>query len=293
LKKTKQTPKRSKRKPALPCPKESGWLEWFGWTDRGRVRINNEDAFLGLCFDANDVHHLGREGDTKSRNMDFVFAVSDGMGGAKAGEYASKIAVEKITRLLPRSFKQSATGMNAGFADVLTELFGQINRALTYLGLSYEECHGMATTLSLCWFTPQWMYFGHVGDSRIYYLPAKGEQVKQLSQDDTHVGWLYRTGKINEREARTHPRRNVLQKALGGGNQFVDPQVGAVGYEPGDIFLICSDGVVDGLYDHHIVDVLRAHDFDKSDKNPAHQLVREALEKGSRDNITALVVRVL
>jgi len=257
------------------------------------VRANNEDAFLGLRFDAREVQHLGRVGNAAARELDHVFAVSDGMGGAQAGEYASRIAVEKITRLLPRSFKQSAAGMNAGFADVLIELFGQINRALTYLGLCYEECHGMATTLSLCWFTPQWMYFGHVGDSRIYYLPARAEYIKQLSEDDTHVGWLFRTGKINEREARTHPRRNILQKALGGGNQFVDPQVGAVGYESGDIFLICSDGIVDGLYDHHIVEVLRAHDFKNADRNPAQQLVREAMEKGSRDNLTALVVRVL
>lgn len=269
------------------------WLAWHGWTDRGRVRVNNEDAFLGMCFDAREVQHLGRVGEAHSRNMDFVFAVSDGMGGANAGEYASKIAVEKITRLLPRSFKQSAAGMNAGFADVLTELFGQINRALTYLGQSYEECHGMATTLSICWFTPQWMYFGHVGDSRIYYLPAKADRLKQLSQDDTYVGWLFRTGQINEREARTHPRRNVLQKALGGGSQFVDPQVGAVGYESGDIFLICSDGVVDGLYDQHLVDLLRAHTIAKARTNPAEIIVKEALQNGSRDNITAMVVHVL
>ena len=65
---------------------------------------------------------------------------------------------------------------------------------------------------------------------------ARDGSIRQLSQDDTHVGWLFRNGQINEREARTHPRRNVLQKALGGGNQFVDPQVGAVAYEPGDIF---------------------------------------------------------
>ncbi len=67
-----------------------------------------------------------------------------------------------------------------------------------------------------------------------------------------------RNGKINEREARTHPRRNVLQKALGGGNQFVDPQVGAVGYERGDIFLLCTDGLIDGLSDAQLVELLRA-----------------------------------
>lgn len=80
-------------------------LEWFGWTDIGRVRKNNEDAFLGLRFDAQDVHVLGKHGESSLANHDFTFAVCDGMGGAKAGEYASQIAVSKITTLLPVPFK--------------------------------------------------------------------------------------------------------------------------------------------------------------------------------------------
>jgi serine/threonine protein phosphatase PrpC len=223
-------------------------LKWSGHTDRGKVRRNNEDAFLGLQFDAKEVHHLGKIGEASILHKDFAFAVSDGMGGALAGEFASRIAVEKIMSLLPHSFQQSAVGLETGFADVLTELFGEVHRALVYVGSSYEECSGMETTLSLCWFTPGWMYFGHIGDSRIYYLPAREGGIKQLSHDDTHVGWLF------EREARSHPRRNVLQKALGAGNQFVEPQVGAVAYEPGDIFLLCTDGLVEGLYDHHLVE---------------------------------------
>src|SRR5687767_8213526 len=122
-------------------------LKWFGWTDVGR-RKNNEDSFLGLQFDSREVHHLGKFGEGTMTNTDFVFAVSDGMGGAKSGEYASKIAVEKITKLLPRSFQQSALGLDAGCADVLTELFTQIHRSLAYLGESYEECAGMQATLS-------------------------------------------------------------------------------------------------------------------------------------------------
>jgi len=267
-------------------------LKWHGWTDRGKVRPNNEDSFLGLQFDSREIHHLGRIGEATLTNLDLAFAVSDGMGGARAGEFASRIAVEKITKLLPRSFKQSARGLEAGLDDVLAELFDQIHRALAYVGSCYEECHGMEATLSLCWFAPGWMYFGHIGDSRIYYLPAKSDQIKQLSHDDTHVGWLYRNGKINEREARTHPRRNVLQKALGGGNQFVDPQVGAVGYEPGDIFLLCTDGLTEGLYDHHLVDLLRPSDSAAADENPAQRLVEASLANSGRDNTTALVIQV-
>ena len=101
-----------------------------------------------------------------------------------------------------------------------------------------------------------------------------------------------RNGQIKEHEARTHPRRNVLQKALGGANQFVDPQVGAVGCERGDIFLLCSDGLTEGLYDHSTVDLLRA-----TAKEPeacaAKALVEAAVHNDGRDNTTALVVQVV
>ena len=270
----------------------SGGLRWSGWTDRGKVRPNNEDSFVGLQFDAREVHHLGRTGESLTRTMDFAFAVSDGMGGAMAGEFASQIVVEKLTTLLPRAFQQSAQGLEAGFEDVMGEVFDQIHRALTYVGGSYAECQGMGATLSLGWFTPAWMYFGHIGDSRIYYLPARAAAIKQLSQDDTHVGWLFRQGKLNEREARTHPRRKMLQKALGGGNQFVDPQVGAVGYDAGDIFLLCTDGLVEGLYDHHLIDLLREPSSSAPGANPARRLVEESVAHDGSDNTTALVIQV-
>ncbi len=266
-------------------------LNWSGCTDLGRMRKNNEDAFLALRFNAHEVHRLVKTGSAKTADQDYVFAVCDGMGGAKAGEYASRIAVDKITTLLPRSFRKAAVSNDNGNGELLTHLFREIHRAIVYLGNSYDECRGMETTLSLAWFTPNRMYFGHVGDSRIYHLPAGKNEIRQLTEDDTHVGWLQRTGQINEREARSHPRRNVLQKSLGGNNQFVDPQVGAVGCEPGDVFLICSDGLTDGLYDHHIVDVLRASVSECS--NPAQKLVADSVADSGRDNTTALVVRVV
>ncbi|HEY2330073.1 MAG TPA: protein phosphatase 2C domain-containing protein, partial [Verrucomicrobiae bacterium] len=185
-----------------PAKKNAPLLKWSGWTDVGKVRKNNEDAFLGLRFDAREVHRLGKFGEASTEKHDFTFAVCDGMGGAKAGEYASQIAVDKITTLLPRAFQNSARGFGADFADVLAELYTQIHRALVYLGSSYEECHGMQTTMSLCWFTPGWMYFGLIGDSRIYHLPAKKDTIRQLTADDTHVGWLLRTGQISEHAAR-------------------------------------------------------------------------------------------
>jgi protein phosphatase len=256
------------------------------------VRKNNEDSFLGLQFNAQEVHYLGKLGESSLENCDLIFAVSDGMGGANAGEFASRIAVDKITRLMPRFFKQIASGLVGGYEDVLAELFGEVHRSLQFLAYD-EECKGMGATLSTCWFTPGWMHFAHIGDSRIYYLPARdGEEIRQLTHDDTHVGWLFRQGQLNEREARDHPRRNLLQKALGGGHQFVDPQVGRVAYEEGDIFVLCTDGLTEGLYDSQILERLRCPDAAEAKMNPAVRIVEAALERSGQDNTTALVIEV-
>jgi len=279
--------KKTPKAPAQPAAA----LKWSGCTDCGRVRKNNEDAFLGLRFDAQEMHRLGKVGAAEREHFQFAFAVCDGMGGALAGEYASQIAVDKITKLLPQAFQPGAAGDSHRLGQPLQELFREVHRALVYLGASYEECAGMQTTMSLCWFTPERMYFGHVGDSRIYHLPAGQTVIRQLTDDDTHVGWLLRQGQINEREARTHPRRNVLQKALGGENQFVDPQTGSVACKPGDQFLLCSDGLCEGLYDHLLVDLLRTAAGPHI--TPAEALVRASVNNDGRDNTTALVIEVV
>lgn len=277
----------------LRLPRSDGRLlpariTWSACSDKGRVRPTNEDSFVGVRFDAREVQRLGRHGEEGLEAMDYAFAVGDGMGGEMAGEFASRIAVEKITSLMPRAFALAAKGIEAGRADVLGELFSRIHEAISHLGRSYAECARMQTTLSLGWFSPGWLYFAHVGDSRIYHLPAHGPGLRQVTEDDTYVGWMRRQGQINEREARAHPRRSVLQKALGAGNQFAEPQVGAVALDPGDTVLFCSDGLVDGLWDHAIADHLAR----PLEAGSAAALVLAALDGGSRDNTTAVVVRV-
>jgi serine/threonine protein phosphatase PrpC len=267
-------------------------LKWSGFTDRGKVRPHNEDAFLGLQFNDREIHHLGKIGGASMAKMNYAFAVSDGMGGAKAGEFASKIAVEKITTLLPDLYQRSGGDQEARLRYTLDRLFKEIHRALVYVGGSYEECIGMETTLSLCCFIPGWMYFAHIGDTRIYHLPAGETKLTQLTQDDTHVGWLLRNKQISEYEARIHPRRNVLQKALGGGNQFVDPQIGAIKYTDGDLFLLCSDGLTEGLHDEHLAEHLRPAKPARGEVNIAQTLVTTAVKNDGSDNTTALVIEV-
>jgi serine/threonine protein phosphatase PrpC len=269
----------------------SSTLHWSGLTHVGRVRKNNEDAFLALTFDGHDLRYLGKTGEASLAGGDFVFAVSDGMGGAKSGEFASRIAVDRITRLLPRGFRLSAAGMASGFSDILAELFSAIHADILKLGFSYEECAGMGATLTLAWLTPEWLYFAHLGDSRLYYLPQAGG-LRQITHDHTYVGWLRRSGQLNEREARTHPRRNALNQALGASHQFIDPHIGAVGLRPGDRFLLCSDGLVDGLWDNQIEELIRRPSGLAVAQTPAQRLVEESVSASGRDNTTALVIEI-
>jgi PPM family protein phosphatase len=266
-------------------------LVWSGRTHRGRFRSNNEDAFLTLSFNQHGPCYLGKDGEGDFAAGDFVFAVSDGMGGAHAGEFASKIAVQKIAELLPRSFRMRAMGITSGKQDFLAELMTRIHREMRAMGEHYEECAGMGATLSLVWLSPTGMVFAHVGDTRIYYLPAIGP-MRQITHDHTHAGWLFREGKINEREAKNHPSRNQLQMALGGKVKTVEPQIGSVIYEPGDRFVIVSDGVVDGVWDRSLERMIREPAPGIAAVPPAQRLIDEALFASGRDNLTALVLEI-
>jgi serine/threonine protein phosphatase PrpC len=263
-------------------------VHWSGLTHPGRIRPNNEDVFLALRVDRHEVRFLGKTGQASLAEADFVFAVSDGMGGAKSGEFASRIAVDRITRLFPRAFRRDGSTDEARQTGLLAELVSLIHHDLLKLGYSYEECAGMGATLSLCWFTLERMFFCHVGDSRIYHLPPTDGLV-QVSHDHSHVGWLRRRGELNEREVRTHPRRHALQQALGAGQQFVEPQLGSLPYLAGDRFLICSDGLTDGLWDRQLEEIIRRDDPAAS---PASRLVQESVQASGRDNTTAVVIGV-
>lgn len=263
-------------------------IGWTGHTDRGKVRKNNQDSFLCLEFDGTEVRYLGKVGEAELGECDYLFAVSDGMGGARAGDFASRIAVEKITSLLPAAYRRDAEGLAFGTQEVLEELFSEIHEALLYLGRCYSECRGMGATLTLCWLRPGWLHYAHIGDSRLYYHSGVRGETRQLTHDDTHVGWLFRNGQINEREARSHPAKNALQRALGAGHQFVTTQTGSVGLEAGDRFLLCSDGLVDGFFDSQI------DEFLAGEQTPAStDLVLRAVAASGRDNTTALIIECL
>jgi len=267
-------------------------ISWSGGTHPGRFRKNNEDSFLAINIQGQEVRLLGKEGSASlEKDGDLLFAVSDGMGGANAGEFASRIAIDYITRRLPQSHRLGAMGLSEGYHDFMTELFEEVDKEMSSMSFHYEECRNMGATLSLCWFTPEWMYFAHVGDSRIYYLPKDGG-LKQISHDHTHPGELHRKGKLNEREVRTHPEKHILWRSLGGKSKEVEPQLGAVGYETGDQFLINSDGINDGIWDRRLEELLRNPPPRFQDLSPSERLIKDSMEESGRDNLTAIIVSI-
>lgn len=266
-------------------------VHWWGLTDKGPFRKNNEDAFLALTFDENEVRLLGKEGEADFALGDFVFAVSDGMGGARAGEFASRIAVQKITERFPKKFRTAAIQQEGGHEGALERLTGHIHAEMRVMGMNYEECSGMGATLSLIWLTPGKAFFCHIGDSRIYHLKADGS-LTRLTEDHTHVDWLFREGKLNEREARFHQGRHMLQMALGGSTTNLNPQTGSVIAAPGDQFILCTDGLIEGLWDNTIQRLMTAPPPNLAQLTPARRLLTEALSESGRDNTTVVVVRM-
>jgi PPM family protein phosphatase len=266
-------------------------IHWSGMTHPGRFRSNNEDAFLGLILYDQEAHYLGKEGFHPLDAHQYVFAVSDGMGGANAGDFASKIALQSILRRLPIAMHKTGTDTSEKRQQVLLNIFHDIHDEINSKGRWYEECRGMGATLSLCWIRPDGLTIGHVGDSRIYLIPS-GQSIRQLSEDHSAVGRMQREGKLNEREAKNHPERHILDQSLGGMIRSLKPQVAHFDLNPGDHLVLCSDGICDGLYDRSIESNLVRPAPNIKDLRPSERLVKEALFSSGRDNLTAVVLRI-
>ncbi|MDA7511236.1 protein phosphatase 2C domain-containing protein [bacterium] len=266
-------------------------IRWSAQTHQGRVRRNNEDAYLCLRFDATELTYLGKEGESPLEDFEFLFAVSDGMGGENAGEFASRIVIQSVTDIISREFHQRRESKPNAEKERLLEFCQQIHKHARQVSRHYEECQGMGATLSLGWLQDQTIHIAHLGDSRIYHLPKDGK-IAQLTEDHTVTGRLLRAGKISEREARQHPYRNQLEKSIGCQADPVEPQIISVPFQIGDRFVLCSDGITDGLWDTGIDKLIRTPPPYLDGLNPAQGLVKEAMEASGRDNLTAMVIEV-
>jgi protein phosphatase len=150
-----------------------------------------------------------------------------------------------------------------------------------------DDKKGMAATLAFAWFTPENMYLANVGDSRIYR--SRGGKLEQLTKDHTSAWAQWKRGEIHEIEYRTHPRRSALYEVVGGGHLQVCPHFAAVNYQPGDRFLICSDGLIDGVWERHISEALAA---ESSPREVCGNLLKRAMDNSGTDDTTLVVIRI-
>ncbi len=226
-------------------------------TDTGRQRRANEDAYY-----------------VRSP----VFVVADGMGGAQAGEVASRLAAEAFDRDLPTGRPEEA----------LREAFGSANRSIHERAVTDSSQAGMGTTLTAVIVDPEneEVAIGHVGDSRAYRL--RGAEFERLTQDHSLVEELRRKGQLTDEQAEEHPQRSIITRALGPEAE-VEPDLGTVSARPGDVYLLCSDGLTTMLSEQRIAKLLRsATNLDAA----VRALVDEANRAGGRDNITAVAFRL-
>jgi serine/threonine protein phosphatase PrpC len=274
-------------------------VSWSAFSHPGSFRGNNEDRYLAVISNQRGVRYLGKAGCATTADGDTIFAVADGMGGERSGELAGKIAIDELTRMLPKAQSLNNRILAESYSQILKDLFLSIHRELNRIGFDVH-CRNMGSTFTVVWIHGGLVMYAHIGDTRLYRLVrAEGEstypmKMTQLSEDHTFVGWLRRTGQINERQARFHPRKNVLSRALGAGHQIIEPQIGWFVMTPGEKLLLCTDGVTEGLWDHAIRDMISENNTeDDHSKSAAERLVMAAVSESGRDNSTAIIVQAV
>jgi PPM family protein phosphatase len=207
-----------------------------------------------------------------------LFAVADGMGGAQAGEVASKLAASAL---------EAGDSTELSGLERIDALIQEANRRIFDRASNDPSASGMGTTMTVALVEGMTVAIGHVGDSRAYLV--RGDSMEQLTEDHSLVNELLKSGKLSEEEAQIHPQRSVITRAVGT-DPNVDIDAFTIEAEVGDVFLICSDGLTDMVEDVDILDVVDRNrdDLEKAVKG----LVQTANKEGGEDNITAVAFRI-
>ena len=267
-------------------------LKAFGITDTGRVRNSNEDQFLiaeltkGMRVWQTSLPEPRLQiGEDRAHLM----LVADGMGGHRAGERASAIAVVAIEQFTLNTFRWFFDTDSSGAQKVLAQFQSALSRADVKIFAEAAEnpdLKGMGTTLTMAFQLGSQLCIVHVGDSRAYLY--RDGQLHQLTKDHTLIAELVRSGAITEDRAATHHLRHVIINVVGGHELGVKVEARALVIQAGDRVLLCSDGLTEMLKDEAIMAVLEAEPLPE---NAARALVAQANDAGGRDNITVLIAR--
>lgn len=235
-------------------------MEFSYLTDPGQVRDHNEDSVTIV----------------KNGSGEVLMAVADGMGGHKGGEIASSIA---ITHIGKRFIDTSSVGNKEDAINFLKEIVSEANMLLYKYTEDNPESNGMGTTIVMALLTKEFLLFGNIGDSSGFVI--KNKKIYKITNDHTLVNLLVKSGEITEEEAKDHPRKNVLMRALGA-NISVEMDVFDVEKDVSAI-LLCSDGLTNMLDEEQIEKVL---DSDMDIDAKVQKLINKANNRGGTDNIS-------
>lgn len=238
-------------------------MKTFSMTDVGMVREVNEDT----VFVSN----------TPIGNLPNLLVVADGMGGHNSGDYASQCAVDIVRRKIADSTEQNPEVM-------IREAITEANRTLLEKAKSDEKLKGMGTTLVVATVIDKTLYFANVGDSRLYLL---NREIKQLSRDHSLVQEMVRLGGINEEEAKNHPDKNIITRAVGA-KEKLDIDFYEYRLKRGDTILMCTDGLSNMVEEEEIFRIVKSS---RDVVEAVEQLIERAKENGGKDNIGVVVAK--
>lgn len=237
-------------------------LKTFSITDIGRKRKLNQDYVY------TSERPVG--------NLSNVFIVADGMGGHNAGDYASKYTVETIIAEIEQSFEKNPV-------KILGRAIEIANEHIRKRAEEDADLEGMGTTVVAATFMGRFLQVANVGDSRLYVV---NDQIRQITRDHSLVEEMVRMGGIDREAARNHPDKNIITRAIGAGDT-VDVDFFSVELKPGDIVLMCSDGLTNMLEDEEIRMILNGQ---RDIVEKAEELVKAANNNGGKDNIAVVLI---
>ena len=201
--------------------------------------------------------------------------------GYNGGEVASKLTVDSAKSYLENNFMQIEHTKEA-ILKLMSDAIEYANMVVYEKSKTADELQGMGTTLDICFIYNNKIYIGHVGDSRVYRI--RGELIRKLTKDHSYVQQLVEDGKITREEANHHPKKNMLTKALGC-TAYVEPDIRARNLEPGDILVMCSDGLTNMVEEKEIYQVVK-----EEPETAPQTLVNLANNAGGYDNITVITI---
>lgn len=249
-------------------------MRFFYICDKGIRRNNNQD-FSHAELLTTDQGQIG------------LFVVADGMGGHNKGEVASRLATESFVGAFRQYLEEERQSQEKlGFRRMIRRAFDQANKKVYSLSKQDEIYRGMGTTMVVALSNQKKLIVANVGDSRLYFL--RGEEIRQITVDNSYVQELVEEGVLMPEQAKTHPDRSRITRAVGT-EQELKIDFYEIGLQAGDKVLLCSDGLSDMLDEKEIEKLLASYE---EPKDCCEKLVEEANRKGGRDNITVICLTI-